>query len=120
MPITLTSTIGSLPAPAAALETSNDRTAQSNTQVHELLDGGVAFTLRQARSATGTIVLLYTSRADAETVFAALCGPSTFTYTNTAPARTFSFVVIGTPAIKQAVIGNVESWVLTVEFRELT
>lgn len=120
MAITLSSTVGSLPTPVVVLETSHNRSIAPNNQIHELLDGGLAVTLRTGRSATGKLRLAYTTRANAETVFAGLRGASTFTYTNTDPVRSFNFVVVGNVTLDQAVLGNADAWVVEVEYRELT
>lgn len=120
MTITLTSTVGTLPTPVVVLESSHDRVSTTNSQVHDLLDGGVAVTLRPGQSATGTLHLAYATRTDAESVFNAFRGASTFTYTNTNPVRSFTFITTGKIQITQAVLGNADAWVVECDFRELT
>lgn len=116
----LSSTAGILPGPTLALESSHDRAATPRNEIHDLIDGATAVTLRPTSIVTGTLSLAYYVKADANTVFAALKSGAVFTYVSTSPARSFSFVPDGAVKIAQAVLGNDSAWVLTVPFRELT
>lgn len=127
MALSITYAGGTVPAPTIALSGTQDPTRQASSVTHELMTGQLAFTLRQAKPAEFTIVLIYaaanqpagTNYTTAKTALAALSLPTVYTYTNTDPALTLKFIVTGALRLQQAENGG-DAYRLEIDAREVT
>jgi hypothetical protein len=86
--------------------------------VHTLLDGAVAFSLQKDKPRAGSLELLFTTSALAETARQALKEPAVWTITDDLPAVSFQFVRQGD--LRAAQQEDRDLWVLSVGFQELS
>lgn len=118
MPTTITYTGGTLPTPSTVMFASHDWDAETGTIIHELMGGGITYTLRNASTNSATLHLAYSTYSDAKTAYSALKTASVFSYTNTDSSVTMSFVVAGTMQLRQSVEGG-SWWTVECDIREV-
>ena len=82
------------------------------------MNGGIAYTLRQGSTNTGTLKLSYSTLADARTAYQKLLLAAVFTFTSTSPALTYKFVVVNDVQLSQPLAGGLW-WTLSVPIREV-
>lgn len=92
-----------------------DHSASVPTTVHELLNGGVAFTLHSALPTTGTLELLTESRTEAVALDTFLRGVGPIVYADSdVPAASMTFVVTGSVGFRPD--ANTDAWVITADY----
>jgi hypothetical protein len=103
-----------------ALVDGYDAAQDTRTIVHELIGGGVEYTLRAAGTRAGTLTLVFPVELDAETARAALAQPAVWTLTD--PDRStvgMRFVVAGGQLGVRLDETTRDVWLVTVPFREV-
>lgn len=116
---TITYTGGTVQAPLLALADTFKASRGANNVVHELLGGGVAFSLQSGKSRTGTLRLLYATKAKAMTALGQLSLPVLYTFTETTPAETFTFAVAGPVSYELDTDGQTK-YIITVPYRAVS
>lgn len=116
---TITYPGGTVQTPLLALADTYKATRGANNVVHDLLGGGVAFSLQQGKSRTGTIRLLYATKASAMTAIDQLSLPVIFTFTETTPAETITFAVAGPVGYELDTDGQTR-YIVTVPYRAVS
>lgn len=119
MTATITFPGGSIIAPLLIVADTFKTKRAANNQIHQLLSGGVTATMRIAQPRTGELVLLYATKAAAETARDQFAQPAIFTYTDDAPAESLTFAVTDTIAaeLDGETLGR---WLLKVPYQALS
>lgn len=119
MTATITYPGGTIVAPLLIVADTFKTKRAANNQIHQLLSGGIAATMRPASPRTGEIVLLYGTKTAAESARDTFGSATVFTYSDDSPAESLSFIVTDTVSC-ELMTETMGRWLVTVPYQAVS